>query len=170
MRTELAGWIALGAGGVALIAAVGVFVLWRDVRRTRSALRLSLPDGLSTDLVAHQETLHAGMTRLEAAIRDLEALVLQQAVTTERELRTALRFQGLVRFDAYRDMGGQQSWSVALIDDTKSGTIVTCLHARDHARVYMKELVNGVPSQRLSPEEEHAVATAGRPNMNTQAA
>ena len=42
--------------------------------------------------------------------------------------------------------------------------MVTCLHARDHARMYMKELEEGTPRQRLSPEEETAVALAtGRP-------
>jgi hypothetical protein len=42
--------------------------------------------------------------------------------------------------------------------------VVTSLHARDHARVYLKEMVEGTPSQRLSPEEERAVALAlGRP-------
>jgi Protein of unknown function (DUF4446) len=61
-------------------------------------------------------------------------------------------------------MGGQQSWSIALLDGNHSGAVVTSLHARDHARVYLKELVEGTPGQRLSPEEERAVALAlGRP-------
>ena len=88
----------------------------------------------------------------------------RQGEVTERSLATSLRFQGLVRYDAYRDMGGSQSWSIALIDGNGTGAVVTCLHARDHARMYMKELEEGTPSQRLSPEEETAVALApGRP-------
>ena len=66
----------------------------------------------------------------------------------------------MVRYDAYRDMGGQQSWSIALIDGNNTGAVVTSLHARDHARVYLKELVEGVPGQRLSPEETRAVGLA----------
>jgi hypothetical protein len=66
----------------------------------------------------------------------------------------------MVRYDAYRDMGGQQSWSIALLDGNRTGAIVTSLHARDHARVYLKELAGGVSEQRLSPEEERAVALA----------
>jgi hypothetical protein len=66
----------------------------------------------------------------------------------------------MVRYDAYRDMGGQQSWSIALLDAHRNGAIVTSLHARDHARVYLKELREGTPGQRLSPEEERAVTLA----------
>ena len=65
-----------------------------------------------------------------------------------------------VRYDAYRDMGGQQSWSIALLDGTRTGAVVTSLHSRDHARVYLKELTAGVAEQRLSPEEARAVALA----------
>ena len=85
---------------------------------------------------------------------------LYQGEVTEQSLLTTLRFQGMVRYDAYRDMGGQQSWSIAILDQHKSGSVVTSLHARDHARVYLKELREGVPSQRLSPEEERAVTLA----------
>jgi hypothetical protein len=81
-------------------------------------------------------------------------------VHTEAELRTALRFQGLVRYDAYRDIGGEQSWSLALLDGNQTGTVVTSLHARDHARVYMKRLVASTAEQRLSPEEQRAVELA----------
>src|SRR5215207_265730 len=101
---------------------------------------------------------------LEQGLKDLEALVERQGEVTEASLRTSLRFQGMVRYDAYRDMGGQQSWSIALLDANRSGAVVTSLHARDHARVYLKEMAGGTPSQRLSPEEERAVALAlGRP-------
>ena len=104
------------------------------------------------------------MDRLEEGLRDLESLVERQGEVTERSLRTALRFQGMVRYDAYRDMGGSQSWSIALLDGNQSGAVVTSLHARDHARVYLKELVEGTPGQRLSPEEERAAPLGpGRP-------
>ena len=57
-------------------------------------------------------------------------------------------------------MGGSQSWSIALLDDSANGTVISCLHARDHARVYLKEVVGGRSAQRLSPEEERAITLA----------
>jgi hypothetical protein len=156
--------VAVAAGAGAVLALAGVLALWIGVRRLRAAQQVLLPDGTTAGLIDRQASLQRAVTRVEEGLTDLQSLVERQGEVTERSLATALRFQGLVRYDAYRDMGGSQSWSIALIDGNGTGAVVTCLHARDHARVYMKELEEGTPSQRLSPEEEQAVALAtGRP-------
>jgi len=162
--------VAVAAGAAAALALVACLALWVSLRRVRSTQQVLLPDGASAGLVDRQASLQRAMTRLEEALRDLQSLVERQGEVTERSLATALRFQGMVRYDAYRDMGGSQSWSIALIDGNGTGAIVTCLHARDHARVYLKEMEEGTPSQRLSPEEERAVALAtGRPARTPRA-
>lgn len=158
MSTEL--WAAAAAGAVAVVALGGCIALWIAVRRLRAAQKVLLPDGSTEGLVDRQAILQRAMSRLEEGLRDLESLVERQGEVTERSLRTSLRFQGMVRYDAYRDMGGSQSWSIALLDGNQSGAVVTSLHARDHARVYLKEMVDGAPGQRLSPEEERAVRLA----------
>ena len=157
---DLAIWIALGAAAVAVIACAGLVSVWMAFRRVRAAQRVLLPDGTPVGVVDRQATLQREMAELQGGLRDLEDLAHRQGEVTEQGLRTALRFQGLVRYDAYRDMGGQQSWSLALLDGTGTGAVVTSLHARDHARVYLKELTGGEAGQRLSPEEEQAVAIA----------
>jgi Protein of unknown function (DUF4446) len=157
-------WVAVAAGAPGLIALVLCGFLWASLRRVRASQRVLLPDGASAGLVDRQASLQRAQGRLEQGLKDLEALVERQGEVTDASLRTSLRFQGMVRYDAYRDMGGQQSWSIALLDANRSGAVVTSLHARDHARVYLKEMAEGTPSQRLSPEEERAVALAlGRP-------
>jgi hypothetical protein len=153
-------WVVIVAAIPGVAALVGVILLWVGQRRLRSAQRVLLPDGTATGLVDRQAALQRAMDRLEQGLHDLQALVERQGEVTEHSLASALRFQGMVRYDAYRDMGGQQSWSIALLDEHKTGAVVTSLHARDHARVYLKELVQGVPGQRLSPEEERAVTLA----------
>jgi hypothetical protein len=161
---EVSVWVAVAAGAPGVIALLGVILLWISQRRTRAAQRVLLPDGTSAGLIDRQAVLQRAMGRLEDGLRDLQSLVERQGEVTEQSLLTTLHFQGMVRYDAYRDMGGQQSWSIALLDGNHSGAVVTSLHARDHARVYLKELVEGTPGQRLSPEEERAVALAlGRP-------
>ena len=156
--------VAAAAGAAAALALAACVALWVSLRRVRGTQQVLLPDGASAGLVDRQASLQRAMTRLEEGLRDLQSLVERQGEVTERSLATALRFEGMVRYDAYRDMGGSQSWSIALIDGNGTGAVVTCLHARDHARVYMKELEEGTPGQRLSPEEETAVALAtGRP-------
>lgn len=161
---EVSVWAAAAAAVPGVAALALCCWLAARLRRVRAAQEVLLPDGASAGLVDRQATLQRAMNRLEEGLRDLESLVERQGEVTERSLRTALRFQGMVRYDAYRDMGGQQSWSIALLDGNHTGAVVTSLHARDHARVYLKELSEGTPSQRLSPEEERSVALAlGRP-------
>jgi Protein of unknown function (DUF4446) len=161
---EVYDWVAVAAGAAALIALMLCGFLWASLRRVRASQQVLLPDGASAGLVDRQASLQRAQGRLEQGLRDLEALVERQGEVTEAGLRSSLRFQGMVRYDAYRDMGGQQSWSIALLDADQNGAVVTSLHARDHARVYLKEMAEGTPSQRLSPEEERAVALAlGRP-------
>jgi hypothetical protein len=153
-------WMVAVAGGIGLLALLGSLLLWLALRRVRSVQRVALPDGMSSGLVDRQAALQRGIERVEGGLRDLAAVVDRQAEVTEEGLRSSLRFQGMVRYDAYRDMGGQQSWSIALLDGTRTGAVITSLHARDHARVYLKELFDGVPTQRLSPEEEQAISLA----------
>ncbi len=157
---EPAVWAAVVAGVVAVIALGLCIALWISLRRLRAAQKVLLPDGSSAGLVDRQAGLQRAQARLEEGLKDLQSLVERQGEVTERSLRSALRFQGMVRYDAYRDMGGSQSWSIALIDGNNTGAVVTSLHARDHARVYLKELVEGTPGQRLSPEEARAVGIA----------
>ena len=112
------------------------------------------------DLLERQGELRAALTALEAALSGLDRRVVSGAESTAQELARSIHFQGLIRYNAYRDMGGQQSWSIALLNAAQTGTVITCLHARDHARVYLKEIVTGSSEQRLSPEEMRAIHTA----------
>lgn len=153
-------WVAVAAGVPGLVALILAGLMWRNLARLRAGQQVLLPDGANASLLDRQATLQRAMARVEEGLSNLEDLVESQAETTEAALRTSLRFQGMVRYDAYRDMGGRQSWSVALLDGNHSGSIITSLHARDHARVYLKQMVEGVPSQRLSPEELRAATLA----------
>jgi len=151
---------AAGAGALALVALVVVILLAVRVARMRADQHALLPDGVREDLLARQADLARIVERVERQIADLDQLTTTQAETTRARLAVALRFRGLVRYDAYREMGGQQSWSIALLDEHETGAVITCLHARDHARVYLKEVVEGRATQRLSPEEERSLVEA----------
>jgi len=157
---DLALWIAAAAGVVAVIAvALGTVTMVR-LHRVRAEQRVLLPDGAREDLISRQAALQRAVDTVERGIRDLDEVTRMQLEATQVGLESALRFQGLVRYDAYSEMGGQQSWSIALLDAHGTGAVISCLHARDHARIYMKEVEAGVAGQRLSPEEERALLIA----------
>ena len=78
----------------------------------------------------------------------------------EEDLRVAMRGRSLVRYDAYNELSGKQSVSIALLDDQRSGVVLSCIHHRDQARVYAKQVTDGHGELELSPEEAEAVRIA----------
>ena len=73
----------------------------------------------------------------------------------------AISHIGLVRFDAFADAGGAQSFALALVDDDGDGIVLTSLHSRPTTRVYVKAIRRGVADAPLSGEEEQALRDAG---------
>ncbi|MCS7224393.1 MAG: DUF4446 family protein [Armatimonadetes bacterium] len=77
-----------------------------------------------------------------------------------REVGRCLRRVGLVRFDAFSDVAGEQSFAVALLDDNGDGVVVTSLSGRNESRCYAKPIRNLSSSYRLSEEETEAIKKA----------
>jgi hypothetical protein len=76
------------------------------------------------------------------------------------EATEALRHLAVVRYDAFGDMGGHLSWSMALLDDGGNGVLLTSIHGRSEARTYAKNIATWSCDQAMSPEEEEAVKFA----------
>ena len=76
------------------------------------------------------------------------------------DIAQALRHVAVVRYDAFGDMGGHLSWSVALLDDAGDGLVLTSIHGRSEARTYAKSISGWTCEQQLSPEEDEAIANA----------
>jgi hypothetical protein len=76
------------------------------------------------------------------------------------EAAEALRHLAVVRYDAFGDMGGCLSWSMALLDDAGNGVVLTSIHGRSEARTYAKNIAAWSCDQPMSPEEEEAVGYA----------
>ena len=90
-----------------------------------------------------------------------DVLGLRQEVAALRvEGRDALRHLAVVRYDAFGDMGGHLSWSLALLDESGDGVVLTSIHGRSDARSYAKSIAGWHCDQQLSPEEEEAIEQA----------
>ncbi len=66
----------------------------------------------------------------------------------------------VVRYDAFGDMGGHLSWSMALLDDGGDGVVLTSIHGRSDSRTYAKNVSSWTVNQQLSPEEAEAIGFA----------
>jgi Protein of unknown function (DUF4446) len=84
----------------------------------------------------------------------------QEVAALKAENADALRHLSVVRYDAFGDVGGHLSWSVALLDDAGHGVVLTSIHGRSEARTYAKSVAGWSCEQQLSPEEEEAIEHA----------
>lgn len=76
------------------------------------------------------------------------------------DLAQSLQHVAVVRYDAFGDMGGQMSFSAAVIDDNGDGMVISSIHARGESRTYAKGIVGGGSDVTLTPEEQQALAAA----------
>ena len=84
----------------------------------------------------------------------------QEVAALRAESVDALRHLAVVRYDAFGDVGGHLSWSLALLDDAGHGVVLTSIHGRSEARTYAKSVAGWTCEQQLSPEEEEAIEHA----------
>ncbi len=158
--TSAAGILSIAAALVALAALVAALTLHSRLRRLRAGQEVVLGESSQGDLVAHA-------ARLEARVGELQTTDEARAVEfearlshIEERLDRALSHSAVIRYDAYGEMSGRQSSSIAILDDHANGVIVSSILHREQARVYAKRVAGGTSDLGTSPEEEEAVRTA----------
>ena len=147
--------VAIAACAVAGLALVAALLLWRRVARIRSAQSVLLGNG-TADLLEFAVSLQARIDDVHRAVDEVAAGLS----SVDRRVDGSVTNTAVVRYDAYEGTGGQQSASVALLDATRTGTVLTAIQGRDYARIYVKDLDRGRSSVALSPEEQEAVDRA----------
>lgn len=160
--TDTQGIVAIAAVAIAVLALLACARLLVSVRRLRAAQRVVLGAD-ERDVVAHSATLQEAFEQLQTYVGDTAERLEDGLAAVERALRGTIAHRSLVRYDAYNEYSGQQSLSVALLDETRSGIVLTCIHHRDQARVYAKQVLGGRGELELSPEEAEAVRVALTP-------
>ena len=148
-------WIAIGAFAVAVVAMAIAVLAWTRLRALRAA-QLVLLGGGKHDLVDFAVSLQGRIDDLHRAVDEIAAGLSR----VDRRVDSAVSKTSLVRYDAYEGSGGHQSASIALLNASRSGVVVSAIQGRDYARIYVKELDQGRPSVALSPEEQEAVERA----------
>jgi Protein of unknown function (DUF4446) len=165
--TSTAGIVALAAGAVALVALIFCAVLAVKLRRLRAAQRTILGDR-DRDLVAHAAALQQQFEALSDYVQEAAEQLDDRTEGVERRIDHAVAYRALVRYDAYGEMSGRQSTSIALLDANRSGIVLSSIHHRDQARVYAKEVREGKPELELSPEEDEAIRRALETDVRQQ--
>lgn len=158
--TDTQGIIAIAAAVVAVLALLACAALTMSVTRLRRRQRLVLGEQGERDLVEHAVAIQQGYDELRDWVQEVAARLDGRLAGAESALRGSISHRGLVRYDAYNELSGHQSMSIALLDDEQSGIVLSCIHHRDQARLYAKQVHGGRGELELSPEESEAVRLA----------
>ncbi len=158
--TQPAGIAALAAGAVALIALVMAITLAIHIRRLRADQRVVLGAGGREDLVTHASSLQQAFEALHSRVEEVAERLDARMTEAEHRLDGAIAYRSLVRYDAYNELSGHQSTTIALLDAQHSGVVLSSIANRETARLYCKQVHAGEGELELSPEEAEAVRLA----------
>ena len=158
------GIVALAAAGAAALALIWLVALSIKLRRLRAAQRTVL-GAADTDLVGHAATLQEAFVQLRDWVEETATRLDERVLAAEHRIDGCVTYTSLVRYDAYNEMSGRQSSTLALLDAHRTGVVVSSILHREQARVYVKPVREGASELELSPEEHEAIeaAVAGSP-------
>ena len=156
MDPDVVAGLAVAAVVLSVVLLGVVVVLWLRLRALQRTHEVAIGDAPAGDLVSAVATQARSLTQVAADLRTVHA-------NTEmlRELhRGAVSRVGLVRYDAFPDMGGMQSFSAALLDERGDGVVISAINGRQETRAYGKPVERGSSKHTLSDEESAAVKAA----------
>jgi hypothetical protein len=157
--TSTVGIVALAAAAVAVVSLLIAATVAYRLGRLRSEQKAVLGDRRE-DLVSHAAALQGEFLALQEYVRGTTERLDGRMHTAEERLDGAISYTSLVRYDAYGEMSGRQSMSIALLDSSRTGIVLSAIHHRDQARLYAKRVSAGQSELELSPEEAEAVSRA----------
>lgn len=156
MVPTILAWLAPVAVVIALIALLVALAQTRRVRRgtpTTNDIVSAVREG---DTARALELTAARIADIERSCQELSS---ENERLRERQ-RKAISHAGVVRFDALNEQTGELSFALALLDDDRSGAVVTSINGRHQTRIYGKGLEQGASPVALSDEEHEAIKKA----------
>jgi hypothetical protein len=148
--------LAIAAAAVAVIALVLAFIAALKIGSLKRSLLVLQGDATHGSLLSAVDRHVGAVEDLRGEVRGIESGL--SAVRSD--LAAALRHVAVIRYDAFKDMGGRMSFSAALLDDGGDGLVITAINGRSETRAYAKGIKTGQSDNPLSPEEEQAVSHA----------
>jgi hypothetical protein len=142
-------------GGVVLMLLAQIVVLSKLGRLTRLYTRLTK----NTSGGNLEEILHDYMGTVEQTSRRMDALEKRADAIAEDQKR-CLQKVGIIRFDAFEEVGGEQSFALVVLNAEETGIALSSVYSRQDVRVYAKAIRDGQPSHPLTREEQEAMSKA----------
>lgn len=154
-RADTALYVAIAAAVAAGVLLLCTLYLLAVLRRIRRNMRMMV--GTDThDLVEYAVGLLARVEQIEGRAGQVE----QQVAAATARVDGCFQRRSLLRYDALEGSGGKQSATIAVMDATGSGIVLSAIQGRDYARIYVKDVRDGQSDVELSPEERQAIDQA----------
>ena len=139
-----------------IVALAVIIYLFMRTRRVELECELLLRGSDGTNFV---EIVNDNIAQVHGLLDEVDALSERYAAVLRR-VAGAVQHVGVVRFDAFRDLGGLLSFAVALLDDRGNGLVFSSIYGRSESRTYAKPVIERSSSYELSPEEREAIRLA----------
>ena len=139
-----------------IVGVVWVLDLQSQLRQLQNRYQNAAVSGDDADLAVAVDNLTARLTDTSARTERLVA----RAEQLDAAVSQTVQGIGLIRFRAFQDTGGDQSFALALTDGEGNGVVVSSLHGRDAMRLYAKPVQGWHSPKALSDEEEQALTEA----------
>lgn len=140
---------------ILVLLAWNVFLQLR-MERTRKRIKIFFQGKRSKDL---EEVIAEQLKRMKNMEGNIKKL-FKWAEELQKIANISIQKVGVVRYNPFKDTGGDQSFVIALLDNNNNGLVLSSLYSREGTRIYTKPIKNGVSSYHLSKEEEEAIQKA----------
>ncbi|MDQ1752027.1 MAG: hypothetical protein QOE71_3083 [Pseudonocardiales bacterium] len=121
---------------------------------------MAASEAVRKDILDLQRDLADAQRQADSRTADERTKITQTVQSMQHSVDTVLRRVALVRFDAFDDLSGRLSFSLAILDNDGNGITLTSIAGNSETRLYAKSLTGGIGEHALSPEEEQAVKAA----------
>ena len=101
-------------------------------------------------------------------IKDINDTLNERLARIEKGLARSYQKMGIVKYDAFKEMGGKLSFAVALLNDRNDGFIINSIHSKDGCYNYIKEIIKGESYLPLGDEEAQALELAKQCGMGNE--
>ena len=155
-------YIIIGLCGVLLILFILTIVNIVQMKKLKKNYRIFMS---GKDAKTLEDTLIQRLDQVDSLLESNEENDSNIKVLSKNMQRTYQKM-GLIKYDAFHEMGGKLSFSLAMLDMRNNGFIINAMHTREGCYTYIKEIIDGNSVIVLSEEEQEALKRAMDPNGN----
>ena len=157
-------YILLGLAGFVVILLIILLVNAVQIHKLKKKYKMFM-DGKNAKTL--EESIMSRMDQMDYLISSNKKNE-NDIQTIYKNLKSTFQKVGLVKYDAFQEMGGKLSFSLALLNETNDGFIINAMHSREGCYTYIKEIIDGNSVIALADEEKEALDMAMRMNEHKE--